>query len=275
MPGNTRTGDVLEAMILPALDRGGYAHRAQVSIGNRFGRGQHIVDVVAEKDGRQFLVSVKWQQVMGTAEQKVPFEAICLLEALDGSPYSKAYLVLGGERLEAAIVLRRRRPEEISAHCKVEILTLEGFVARANCPALIAHADDNLKDQRAAFEFFSQKYRTQEAFTKGELQGQTRAIGSPPQRTGQSSTSISPNAAPQLLTRSARVVWVAAQSPAASFRPDGVSCKVLNAGASANPARFNQLVTISSGRTSVFTAFSPRSRTGARVSQGPSKPWSR
>jgi hypothetical protein len=34
-------------------------------------------------------------------------------------------------------------------------------------------SDDNLKDQRAAFEFFSEKYRTQEAFTKGELQAQT------------------------------------------------------------------------------------------------------
>jgi hypothetical protein len=33
--------------------------------------------------------------------------------------------------------------------------------------------DDNLKDQRAAFEFFSDKYRTQEAFTKAELQTQT------------------------------------------------------------------------------------------------------
>ena len=32
------------------------------------------------KNGRQFLVSVKWQQVSGTAEQKVPFEVICLVE---------------------------------------------------------------------------------------------------------------------------------------------------------------------------------------------------
>ncbi len=137
MPGNTRTGGVLEAMILPALDRGGYTHRAQVSIGNRFGRGQHIVDVIAEKDGRQFLVSVKWQQVMGTAEQKVPFEAICLLEALHDSPYSKAYLVLGGEgwKLRSFFVdggLKKYLPIE----GKVEILTLEGFVARANSARL-------------------------------------------------------------------------------------------------------------------------------------------
>src|SRR4051812_18447230 len=97
MPGNTRTGGVLEAMILPALDRGGYQYQAQVAIGDRMGCGKHIVDVVAERDDRKFLVSVKWQQVSGTAEQKVPFEVICLLDALDNGGYSKAYLVLGGE----------------------------------------------------------------------------------------------------------------------------------------------------------------------------------
>lgn|GEM_PF-5683833 len=77
MPGNTRTGGVLEAMILPALERGGYRHRAQVTIGDRLGCGRHVVDAIAEKGGQQVLVSVKWQQVAGTAEQKVPFELIC------------------------------------------------------------------------------------------------------------------------------------------------------------------------------------------------------
>lgn len=97
MPGNTRTGGVLEQMILPALDRGGYQHRAQVAIGDRLGCGRHVVDAIAEKDGLEVLVSVKWQQVSGTAEQKVPFEVICLLDAIEHGPYVKAYLVLGGE----------------------------------------------------------------------------------------------------------------------------------------------------------------------------------
>jgi PD-(D/E)XK nuclease superfamily protein len=70
MPGNTRTGGVLEAMILPALDRGGYQHREQVEIGDRMGCGRHVVDAIAEKAGRRLLVSVKWQQIAGTAEQK-------------------------------------------------------------------------------------------------------------------------------------------------------------------------------------------------------------
>ena len=94
-PGNTRTGGVLERMILPALEEGGYASRLQVPIGNRLGIGRHLVDAVAEKDGRAVLVSLKWQQVPGTAEQKVPFEVICLTDALQESSYAKAYLVLG------------------------------------------------------------------------------------------------------------------------------------------------------------------------------------
>ncbi len=33
----------------------------------RFGISSHVVDAVAEKDGKQILISVKWQQVSGTA----------------------------------------------------------------------------------------------------------------------------------------------------------------------------------------------------------------
>jgi len=40
---------------------------------------------------------LKWQQGSGTAEQKVPFEAMCLAEAVLTSQdrYHKAYLMLG------------------------------------------------------------------------------------------------------------------------------------------------------------------------------------
>ena len=130
---NTRTGGVLERMILPALDQGGYSYRVQVNIGQRLGCGQHLVDVVAQKKGLPFLVSMKWQQVSGTAEQKVPFEVICLLEALQSDLYSKAYLVLGGEgwtlrNFYTSGALNRY----ISGADKVEVLTLESFVGRAN-----------------------------------------------------------------------------------------------------------------------------------------------
>jgi hypothetical protein len=57
-------------MIIPALERGGYAHQEQLNVGTRFGGGRHIIDVLAEKNGQRILVSLKWQQSSGTAEQK-------------------------------------------------------------------------------------------------------------------------------------------------------------------------------------------------------------
>jgi hypothetical protein len=132
-PGSTRTGGVLERMILPALDQGGYTYRTQVRLGRRLGVGPHVVDAVAEKDGRRFLVSLKWQQVSGTAEQKVPFEVICLLEALQAGEHDKAYLVLGGEgwSLRPFYTSGGLKPFLVGAD-KVEVVTLESFVGRAN-----------------------------------------------------------------------------------------------------------------------------------------------
>lgn len=96
-PRNTSTGAVLEAMALPALDRGGYTWRVQVETGTRPGGRRHQVDAIAAKDGDDVLVSLKWQQTSGTAEQKVPFEVMCLADAVRAGKAKRAYLVLGGD----------------------------------------------------------------------------------------------------------------------------------------------------------------------------------
>ncbi len=86
-------------------------------------------------DGERFLISMKWQQTSGTAEQKVPFEIICLIEALEKGTYERAYLVLGGEgwkpKLKSLYTsggLEKYLPK--ADH--VEILGLETFIAKAN-----------------------------------------------------------------------------------------------------------------------------------------------
>ena len=133
MSRNTRTGVVLERMVLPALDQGGYSYKIQTRLGQRFGISSHVVDAVAEKDGRQVLISVKWQQVSGTAEQKVPFEIMCLLEAIESGPYEKAYLVLGGEGWKfRSFYTSGGLLKYLTYSDRVEIVTLEGFVAKAN-----------------------------------------------------------------------------------------------------------------------------------------------
>ncbi len=133
---DTRTGAVMEQMLLPALERGGYEYFRQVEIGERLGGGKHIADLVAyDEAGRSYLISLKWQQTSGTAEQKVPFEAMCLIEAVlaDAGHYEKAYLVLGGpswtlrDFFTEGGLLRFLKYDDL-----VSIVTLEAFVAQAN-----------------------------------------------------------------------------------------------------------------------------------------------
>jgi hypothetical protein len=120
-------------MVLPALEEGGYAYRPQVKLGQRLGCGAHFVDAIAEKDGVKYLISVKWQQVSGTAEQKVPFEVICLAEAMETGEYAKAYVVLGGEGWKLRqFYTAGGLKKYLKLADAVEVITLEGFVAKAN-----------------------------------------------------------------------------------------------------------------------------------------------
>ena len=130
---NTSTGGVLEAMIIPSLRLGGYYYRIQSLIGCRPGGRAHKVDAIAEKGDDRILISLKWQQVNGTAEQKVPFEVICLAEAVNCGRYKKAYLVLGGEgwTLRDFFVQGGLSTHLLHAD-KVQIVTLERFVGLAN-----------------------------------------------------------------------------------------------------------------------------------------------
>lgn len=130
---DTGTGDVLEQMVTPALQRGTYAFRKRVRVGKRLGCGAHIVDLVAERDGRKILVSLKWQQTRGTAEQKIPFEVICLGEAVATGGFQKAYLVLGGEGWTLRDFYTRGGLETYLRNVSdVSIVTLESFIADAN-----------------------------------------------------------------------------------------------------------------------------------------------
>ena len=130
---DTGTGAVLEKMMLPALERGDYSCRKQVRIGARLGGGTHLVDIVAEKGGQKLLISVKWQQVSGTAEQKVPFEIICLEDALRSGEFQRAFVVLGGDGWKLRdFYISGGLADHLKLSGKVEVLTLEGFIGRAN-----------------------------------------------------------------------------------------------------------------------------------------------
>jgi hypothetical protein len=132
-PRNTNTGGVLEAMILPALKRGHYTHQTQVVAGTRCGGGTHKVDALAEKDGQKVLVSLKWQQTGGTAEQKVPFEIMCLADAVRSGHANRAFLVLGGDGWTLRDYYTSGALADHLIHAAlVRIVTLEAFIRLAN-----------------------------------------------------------------------------------------------------------------------------------------------
>lgn len=120
-------------MILPASTRGGDTYETQKVIGTRSGGGRHVIDALAERDGKKYLVSLKWQQTGGTAEQKVPFEVMCLITEMLTGKYAAAYLGLGGD----AWTLRdfytsRGFNDHLTDGYLMDVVTLEGFVGRAN-----------------------------------------------------------------------------------------------------------------------------------------------
>lgn len=123
-------------MVVPALRRGGYTYQKQVFVGKRPGGGKHYVDIIASKgDNKPILISMKWQQTSGTAEQKVAFEVICLLKALrnNGGVYGKAYVVLGGGGWKLRdFYVSGGLNEYLKDSNLVTVTTLESFVATAN-----------------------------------------------------------------------------------------------------------------------------------------------
>jgi hypothetical protein len=127
---------VLESIILPALVQGGYSFKRQVLVGVRPAGGIHKIDVLAaDSHGRLYLLSMKWQQVGGTAEQKVPFELICLIDLMRKEPdkYHAAYIVLGGTGWKMRdFYISGALNQFIPDAGLVRIVGLEQFVALAN-----------------------------------------------------------------------------------------------------------------------------------------------
>lgn len=118
---------------MPALARGGYETAKQVTVGRRCGGGVHKVDAVATKNGERILISLKWQQTGGTAEQKVPFEIMCLADAVRANHADRALLVLGGDGWKLRDYFTSGALSEHLVHASlVRVLTLEAFVRIAN-----------------------------------------------------------------------------------------------------------------------------------------------
>lgn len=103
-PRDTSTGShyesVIEAAVKRACEKNGFKAISQVVIGEKPGGGNHRVDYVLESKEdatKKGLISCKFQQTSGTAEEKIAYEVIKLLHAMEGnSEFVKAWIVMGG-----------------------------------------------------------------------------------------------------------------------------------------------------------------------------------
>lgn len=125
----------MEEMVVSSLVRGGYRVHRKVNVMTSLGVSEYRIDILAEDwQGRLHLVSLQWQQSLGTAEQKVPFKVICLADALiNDKSYYKAHLVLGGNgwRYKDFYLSGGLRAHLANADM-VSVTSLEDFVGMAN-----------------------------------------------------------------------------------------------------------------------------------------------
>ena len=91
---DTTTGksyeDVVEELLLEHTEN---KVESQVNVGAKRNGGKHYVDILLNGDE---LVSLKYQRVQGTAEEKIPFEVMKLQHAVDDHGYKSAVIVIAG-----------------------------------------------------------------------------------------------------------------------------------------------------------------------------------
>ena len=91
---NTTTGTTYEAEVENLLEEfSDHQWASQVNVGAKRNGGKHYCDIVLNDEE---LISLKYQRVQGTAEEKIPFEFMKLQHAIDDHGYKSATIVLAG-----------------------------------------------------------------------------------------------------------------------------------------------------------------------------------
>ncbi len=134
MPGGsgTRTGTGQELMIESLLEFNHYDYQKQVFIGKQLFNNRYKADFVVD---HSIIISLKWQQVAGTAEQKVIYEIASLIKIIENDNFKKAYVVIGGNGFSqnAKEYLFSQEHKNILKHGDlVENIGVEDFIARLN-----------------------------------------------------------------------------------------------------------------------------------------------
>jgi len=92
-----KTGKDFEYFCEHLLSLAGHNVEEQINIGLRPTGGAHNVDLIINvTDEIRDIISLKFQEVAGTAEEKIPYEQICLQHACETYNYRSGIIVLAG-----------------------------------------------------------------------------------------------------------------------------------------------------------------------------------
>jgi len=91
---DTTTGTNYETEVENLLEEfSDHKVESQVWIGKKRNGGKHRLDILLDETE---LISLKYQRVLGTAEEKIPFEFMKLQHAIDDYGYKSATIVIAG-----------------------------------------------------------------------------------------------------------------------------------------------------------------------------------
>ena len=138
---DTTTGSNYEAIIESCIKRSCEKNNlkaiGQAFVGVKPGGGKHRVDweIVDNQDENvRGLVSCKYQGTSGTAEEKMAYEVIKLLHAMNEDPrYKKSWIIMGGEGWSPGMreFIKNHLPEWIPGMKEsVTILTTDEIINR-------------------------------------------------------------------------------------------------------------------------------------------------
>lgn len=131
------TGSVMKEMVVPAMLKAGFQVKRNIQLGTQITGQPYTADIIAwhETLDCDLIISLAWQQSPGSAEQKIPYKALCLRNVLDKlSMKHWAFIVLGGEgwsKKVKSFYLNGGLNNFIHMN-SIYIMTLEEFVSRVN-----------------------------------------------------------------------------------------------------------------------------------------------
>lgn len=124
--------EIIELCIKRSCEKNGLKAKSQSFVGDKPGGGRHRVDweiFKIDDPSQRGLISCKFQATSGTAEEKIAYEVIKLLHAMETDKrYRRSWIIMGGEGWSQGMRLFTKKDLSFwipAMKDKVEILTTD------------------------------------------------------------------------------------------------------------------------------------------------------